>query len=759
MGKHIFTDKQWFNFICGFQAGLKLRKFGELPVESTTTMAPVSASAEKIIGFALADSNKYKIGDTVNIPVSVHDTNIEYSAFSNFITFDSKLLKIVSLSSAEYGNVAPMDDMYEGDVIGYTVEDNVLHVVGRNGKIYNKDQILYYINFKIIKEIPQGGTRVTFDNSNWTNMEFTTLLKLDLTGYFYITPLNNIDCTIGAFGSPEKASDAVKTITGSGSINTKPQTSTSLSGSVPNKDNDTYTVKNQNFPNSVWLSESYQNELYDEDGNIIEYFSDVNISIYTSSFNIENDLDKYNRFTFYIKGPQPGFEIEDIFGGLNDRTPIPPTSSEDADRAFKLDIKKIEYNNEAYYKISGESYIPSSYKDGLNNVGIIRYKIDSSIVGYNYLQEIKAVDLFKLAFDAGKLLDKDGNAYNVPDISELYNKTCYIKDDNNNLIEIQKPYTGTYNYEDGSQKYNYKLSYTDGCIMKYPASSDDAKNTEYSYVFNGVNYNEQYNPSVAGGNENRPSELLIIDQEIYSSGGYITISPGPGLPSIRIWTHPGINKINIKIPIVSIDGQNTVVINPSIKASGYVLVPAGFNFFLYKKKKQIKQLNNSKTVLDSFMIFDFVETHKENSGVIIDSDTILDNINIIDSVDNKNIPINISKNLQKEAFDVYDISDYDLKIPVKPVNVDDILDSTDVIDSVDNKNISVNISKNSKSEALDVNDVSDYYLKIPVKPVNLDGFNDSVKVSDTLETKKQTVNLSHHTSGDTVELADFVDLT
>ena len=96
-----FTDNQWYNFICGFHAGLKLKDMTLPPYENNIVLHPIGVGGWGTIGLALPQMLYDGTTNTGRIPVFTHDVDIDYSGFSINIQWDSSRLQFNGVESGQ----------------------------------------------------------------------------------------------------------------------------------------------------------------------------------------------------------------------------------------------------------------------------------------------------------------------------------------------------------------------------------------------------------------------------------------------------------------------------------------------------------------------------------------------------------------------------------------------------------------------------------------------------------------------------------
>ena len=107
-GGFTFTDNQWYNFICGFHAGLKLKDLNAPMFDSNTILSPIGVGGMGGIGLSLPTLHYEEGKSSYLFPVSTHDVDISYSGFTASIRFDTSELRFIGVKPGDYGSIAPM---------------------------------------------------------------------------------------------------------------------------------------------------------------------------------------------------------------------------------------------------------------------------------------------------------------------------------------------------------------------------------------------------------------------------------------------------------------------------------------------------------------------------------------------------------------------------------------------------------------------------------------------------------------------------
>lgn len=192
------TDNQWYNFICGMQAGLKLKDMTLPAYDTNIVLTPIGVGGYGQIGIAIPEVLWDGVSTTGLIPVYTHDVDIGYAGFSCRITWDTTRLSVTELVNGDFGAV--------GTYINYTINNGVCLVRGlrESPAEYTEPMILFYLSVNILDN------NITKDNPIKINLvsgtgydpNYTTLLKYvqnyqDGKYYlYYITPIKNISGAI-----------------------------------------------------------------------------------------------------------------------------------------------------------------------------------------------------------------------------------------------------------------------------------------------------------------------------------------------------------------------------------------------------------------------------------------------------------------------------------------------------------------------------------------------------------------------------------
>jgi hypothetical protein len=156
------TDDEWYNFICGFIAGLKLRNKDNGFHETNQIVEDVPIGEEPSdMGIRILPNKYVSLSETssvLRIPVYSHDVKTSYGAFD------------VSISAEPLGNTGAYIERieastsYTGSLTSrYNAELNTWYIEGRsltNSNDYNKAIVLFYIvcSLNLYGEYHEGDT-------------------------------------------------------------------------------------------------------------------------------------------------------------------------------------------------------------------------------------------------------------------------------------------------------------------------------------------------------------------------------------------------------------------------------------------------------------------------------------------------------------------------------------------------------------------------------------------------------------------------
>lgn len=204
--KFEFTDNQWYNFICGFQAGMRLKDLGEKPYEKGFTLKPINVGGGGI-GLAMPSLDYDSSLTEYEIPVFTHDVDIAYSGFSVNIKIDSRA-RFKRVEEGDFGTIGGVSSSAD---IKYQYNNGILKAYGLKDKNteYNEPIILFYIIVSVAEEPLKGvPIKLEFDNLSNSDINYTTLMtykEVESEKYvFFITPLDNKNGYIGGEREEEK---------------------------------------------------------------------------------------------------------------------------------------------------------------------------------------------------------------------------------------------------------------------------------------------------------------------------------------------------------------------------------------------------------------------------------------------------------------------------------------------------------------------------------------------------------------------------
>lgn len=193
------TDNQWYNFICGLYAGLRLRDLTLPEYDSGFTLGPINVGGSGTIGLMVPEEIKSGgRGSLVVIPVSTHDVDIDYCGFSVAISWDASRLKFRGVTEGLFGSISSASSP-ESSIIKYTYSDGLFKARGihEHPKSFSVPTILFYIEAEVIDYVTvDSPIKLNMSTGNFTDLNDTTLLKYVETlpgryDLFYITPLIN----------------------------------------------------------------------------------------------------------------------------------------------------------------------------------------------------------------------------------------------------------------------------------------------------------------------------------------------------------------------------------------------------------------------------------------------------------------------------------------------------------------------------------------------------------------------------------------
>ena len=294
-----FTDNQWYNFICGFHAGLKLKDLSLPEIDNNRLLFPIGIGGWGCIGIGIPTMVYDGINNVGVIPVFTHDVDMDYSGFSVNIQWDSNRLRFDGVTEGQFGTIG---DSSSSSDIRYTYSNGNFKARGIRDRsvIFKEPIILFYINVTIIDTVTANTPiNINLNSSNNTDLNYTTLLKwVDIGGQWYnyfITPVVNVsgaivseaeDVNVSALGDESNVS-----VSGSPSGVYIGQAFTAPGdiGIVPIYANSNI---NDNFPyNGVHINFTVK-----DSPNIFNYIKIVGINDFSVSINRTNDNDGYYVF-------------------------------------------------------------------------------------------------------------------------------------------------------------------------------------------------------------------------------------------------------------------------------------------------------------------------------------------------------------------------------------------------------------------------------------------------------------------------------
>lgn len=192
------TDSEWYNFLCGFHAGLKLKDLTGPAMDSSIVLTPIGVGGYGKIGLALPELLYDGTTNTGIIPVYTHDVDIAYSGFSCNISWDSNRLRFNGLLPGDFGTVGTVGEQTD---IRYTYSNGNLKAIGLrdNTVVFTEPVILFYISATIVDTVTTDTPiLLSFNNNSYTDTNYTTLLTWveiapgEWYNYF-ITPIKNVN--------------------------------------------------------------------------------------------------------------------------------------------------------------------------------------------------------------------------------------------------------------------------------------------------------------------------------------------------------------------------------------------------------------------------------------------------------------------------------------------------------------------------------------------------------------------------------------
>lgn len=596
MANFNFTDRQWYNFLCGFYAGLRLKDVNAPYYSSNTVLEPIGVGGLGKIGLQMPSFTFSKYGQELIVPISTHDVDIDYSGFSVNVYFDPEVFAFVGATSGEIGDVGLVGS---GAPIQYQYYKGVFKAYGLTSNVYKEPKILINVKLKIM-QVLHSNVEMVFNNMSQTDVNYTTLLKLvDIEGALYpyfITPLinkNGLVRVIEADVNNNEVPENIVNLTPGGSdspevvVQAAPLGIFLGSGSTP-----------PGFRGCIGAYVNFPYNLYNS-----EMISELRCKILVkdkevlSNFAITSHIPKHHIVTFS--------EIERADGVV-------------LDIVIKKDVRFAQnFNFDIEYDVAA---------------GLQDYDIDFDVL-------------------SGSALLDDGT-----------------------LVEMTSALSGRIAYPVESFGENHKVSDIVNTVTGEPE---------------GV---------VLGALEAKGSIWSDSEQTIE------IVVPGTNVKTY-IKVEPGWNKIYVKLPIVT-DTPKPIKPSIEIKAPGYLLIPAGFNWSVIMPP-------DSK----------IVRTNKD----------IIEKINIADVYDidirEKPAPVPIDLDGLKDSFEIKDISDLSMR--------DIVRDGTSLLDSLNFVDVnSVEIKGVTPGPDPGHKDYDLYYLD----DVNIT----DVHVVDVLKVKNSSVDGVEH---------------
>lgn len=194
---HLWTENQWYSFICGFQAGMKLRNLTLPNIDNNVTLFPLGVAGSGQIGLAMPNLVYDGVNNSGVIPVFVHDVDIPYGAFSVNISWDPTVLRFDGVTAGDFGSIGTYETASD---IRYTYNNGVFKARGIKTEASNFTEpiILFYLNVTIIST-PSSDIVLKFNNRSNTDLDYTTLMAWVIDQgttepfTYFITPISNIN--------------------------------------------------------------------------------------------------------------------------------------------------------------------------------------------------------------------------------------------------------------------------------------------------------------------------------------------------------------------------------------------------------------------------------------------------------------------------------------------------------------------------------------------------------------------------------------
>lgn len=195
-----FTDNQWYNFICGFLCGMKLRNINLPYFDHTVTLKPIPVLGYGTIGLAIEKKVLEQGVTHYSMPVFAHDVASSVQGFSGFsvnIKWDASRLKFIGVTEGEYGTIGKPSDNTQ---IQYTYSNGLFKARALRDMPFEikTDSVLFYIDVEVLDEVTSDRPiEMAFNTADLVDLNYTTMLKWVLvegTYYtFFITPIKNVN--------------------------------------------------------------------------------------------------------------------------------------------------------------------------------------------------------------------------------------------------------------------------------------------------------------------------------------------------------------------------------------------------------------------------------------------------------------------------------------------------------------------------------------------------------------------------------------
>ena len=150
------TDDEWYCFICGFQAGLRVKDIQAPLFQSETVLHPIAVGGQGQRGLGVSDVYTHTGQSSYITTVFTHDIDVEYSGFSCLIKFDPSVMQVTGVTEGQFGTISTQgntDIRYEVDNV-----NGLFYALGLKPASvkYKKQMALFFISWNI-STLPQDG--------------------------------------------------------------------------------------------------------------------------------------------------------------------------------------------------------------------------------------------------------------------------------------------------------------------------------------------------------------------------------------------------------------------------------------------------------------------------------------------------------------------------------------------------------------------------------------------------------------------------